>query len=120
GRTGAAGAGKSQPLLAGDERMLHDLADRLGGASVENGIEIADRRRAEAGAVDLHQRFKPVHAPARRAVDLVTLCREGFSQLVGAQRAGEGIVGNTDNHRTFSISSTSPAESSRAWSRSPV
>src|SRR5690606_11774305 len=41
GRAGAAGAGESQPLLAGDERMLCDLADRLGRASVEDRIDIA-------------------------------------------------------------------------------
>src|SRR5690606_7704051 len=30
GRAGAARAGERQPLLAGDERMLDDLTDRLG------------------------------------------------------------------------------------------
>src|SRR5690606_29963367 len=120
GRASLPRAGERQPLLAGDERVLDDLADRLVAGAVENGVDVADGGRAEARAVDLHQRFEPVHAPARGAVDLVALAREGGGELVGTERAGEGVIGNTDDHRAFSITWARPAASSRACSRSPT
>src|SRR6185437_8079817 len=92
-RPGLARARERQPLLAGDERMLLDRADGdLAGPAFEDVVDVLDRRRAEALAVDLDQRLEPLHAPAADALDLVALSGESCGELVGAESAGEGVV----------------------------
>src|SRR5690606_41796974 len=119
-RPSAAGADKRQALLAGNERVIDDHADRLVRRAVEDGIDVVERGGAEPVAVDFDERLEPLHAPARGALHFVALLRKILRPRVGAEGTGQGVVGNTDNHRAFSITSTSPLESRRAWSLSPT
>src|SRR5690606_5156981 len=119
-RARPAGADKRQALLAGNERVIDNHADRLVRRAVEDGIDVVERGGAEPVAVDFDERLEPLHAPARGALHFVALLRKSLRQRVGAEGTGQGVVGNTDNHRAFSITSTSPLESRRAWSLSPT
>ena len=59
-----AGAGKGQALLPADKGMIGDLANRFGAGASQDRRDIIQPGRAKAGAVDFHQRFQPMHAPA--------------------------------------------------------
>ena len=120
GRAGLPRAGEGQALLALDEGMFGNRADRLGRGASENRVDIGQSGRAEALPIDLHQRFEPVHPPAGNPVHLVAPGRKGFGQPVGTHGAGQGIIGNLHKHQAFSITWVSAAASSRANNSSPT
>lgn len=111
---------RADPVRFGIARLLAGGCSGRRERVREDRLDIVGCDGTIALAVDLHQRFEPVHAPAGHAVDLMALGRKGIGETVGAGRAGEGVVGDADDGHADCTSFTMLSRSSRTCMSSPV
>ena len=113
GRIDDTAAGKGQPLLRGEERLLARLADAqrmrrpIEKARRHQPIDIGNVHRAIADTAvagsDFHQRFQPVHAARAIAHDgdikpqPIGMAAQRRRHLIGTARHGNGIARHVDN-----------------------